>query len=264
MVTHGRSGAALATALAILGVAVALGLTVGADSALAATCADFPNQAAAQAAANTRDADGDGIYCESLPCPCMKPGNPSPSPAPASPSSPGGGSETKPGSGMCGVERWSVKTLQDPRASSVRRTPRGTSIAAIRKRALVATDGPRQSPFETTTWTVQATVKAAKIEDDSDVHLVIADPTTGGTMIAEIPLASCAPKAPSWATDGMASARDSLAACGAVGTTWLYYPANTTARITGVGFVDRKHGQKGVAPNGAELHPVTALSITCG
>jgi hypothetical protein len=38
------------------------------------TCADFPNQAAAQRAHNTRDADGDGIYCESLPCPCLKPG----------------------------------------------------------------------------------------------------------------------------------------------------------------------------------------------
>lgn len=30
----------------------------------------LPNQAAAQAAGDTRDADGDGIYCESLPCPC--------------------------------------------------------------------------------------------------------------------------------------------------------------------------------------------------
>ena len=39
-----------------------------------ATCADYPNQAAAQRAADTRDADGDGIYCESLPCPCLKPG----------------------------------------------------------------------------------------------------------------------------------------------------------------------------------------------
>src|SRR3954453_7793194 len=37
-------------------------------------CADFPNQAAAQKAADTRDSDGDGIYCESLPCPCLKPG----------------------------------------------------------------------------------------------------------------------------------------------------------------------------------------------
>jgi hypothetical protein len=43
----------------------------------AASCADYPNQAAAQRAADTRDADGDGIYCESLPCPCSTatPGN---------------------------------------------------------------------------------------------------------------------------------------------------------------------------------------------
>jgi hypothetical protein len=44
-------------------------------AARAATCGDYPNQAAAQRAANTRDADGDGIYCEDLPCPCLKPGN---------------------------------------------------------------------------------------------------------------------------------------------------------------------------------------------
>ncbi len=36
----------------------------------AATCADYPNQKAAQEAADTVDADGDGIYCESLPCRC--------------------------------------------------------------------------------------------------------------------------------------------------------------------------------------------------
>src|SRR4051812_47096417 len=36
----------------------------------AATCSDYANQKAAQDAADTVDADGDGIYCESLPCPC--------------------------------------------------------------------------------------------------------------------------------------------------------------------------------------------------
>jgi hypothetical protein len=51
----------------------------------AATCADYPNQAAAQRAADTRDPDGDGIYCESLPCPCAGPGAPSSPPAPADP-----------------------------------------------------------------------------------------------------------------------------------------------------------------------------------
>jgi len=37
-------------------------------------CSDYSSQAAAQRAADTRDADGDGIYCESLPCPCLKKG----------------------------------------------------------------------------------------------------------------------------------------------------------------------------------------------
>ena len=36
----------------------------------AATCADYPNQAAAQEAADTRDPDANGVYCEDLPCPC--------------------------------------------------------------------------------------------------------------------------------------------------------------------------------------------------
>lgn len=38
-----------------------------------ATCADYDNQAQAQRAKDTRDADGDGIYCETLPCPCLPP-----------------------------------------------------------------------------------------------------------------------------------------------------------------------------------------------
>src|SRR4051812_49086752 len=62
-------------------------LAVGASPAQAKTCADYPNQAAAQVAHDTRDADGDGIYCESLPCPCLKPGAPG-APAPPAPSLP--------------------------------------------------------------------------------------------------------------------------------------------------------------------------------
>jgi micrococcal nuclease len=52
----------------------------------AATCSDYSNQAEAQRAADTRDADGDGIYCEDLPCPCSTGsggGGPAPTPAPA-------------------------------------------------------------------------------------------------------------------------------------------------------------------------------------
>ena len=60
-------------ALPLLLVVAALAL-VAPQAARAATCADYPNQAAAQRAADTRDADGDGIYCEDLPCPCSTAG----------------------------------------------------------------------------------------------------------------------------------------------------------------------------------------------
>jgi hypothetical protein len=80
-------------ALLLTSAVVALA-TVGGPPAYASTCADYPNQAAAQHAHDTRDADGDGVYCESLSCPCAKPGDVGgggdPHPAPPAGSSPRG------------------------------------------------------------------------------------------------------------------------------------------------------------------------------
>lgn len=69
----------LLAALALL----ALGLLP--SSAGAATCSDYSTQADAQRAADTRDADGDGVYCETLPCPCLKTGSSSPTTPPPPP-----------------------------------------------------------------------------------------------------------------------------------------------------------------------------------
>jgi hypothetical protein len=60
----------LMTAVALALLALAVGHPLPVAPAQAATCGDFPNQAAAQRAHDTRDGDGDGIYCEDLPCPC--------------------------------------------------------------------------------------------------------------------------------------------------------------------------------------------------
>ena len=62
------------TILASVIAALVLLATMGGTPAHAATCGEYANQAEAQHARDTRDADGDGIYCESLPCPCAKPG----------------------------------------------------------------------------------------------------------------------------------------------------------------------------------------------
>jgi hypothetical protein len=66
-----RSGSLAALLVLALGVWPAASNGDGPPVArAAATCSNYPNQAAAQRAADTIDADGDGIYCESLPCPC--------------------------------------------------------------------------------------------------------------------------------------------------------------------------------------------------
>lgn len=73
----------LLLAFALVGAAIVAGpAPVGPPPAQAATCAGYASQAAAQRAADTRDADGDGVYCESLPCPCLKPGGAASSPPP--------------------------------------------------------------------------------------------------------------------------------------------------------------------------------------
>jgi micrococcal nuclease len=57
----------------------------GSSPASAATCSDYSNQADAQRAQDTRDADSDGLFCEALPCPCLT-GVTSPKPARQAPS----------------------------------------------------------------------------------------------------------------------------------------------------------------------------------
>jgi hypothetical protein len=43
----------------------------------------------------------------------------------------------------------------------------------------------------------------------------------------------------------------------------LFTRLQGTATIDGVGFFDFLHGQRGVAPNGIELHPALRFAGTC-
>ncbi len=115
-----------------------------------------------------------------------------------------------------------------------------------------------------TTYRVHALLKEAKIEADQDIHLVLADPTTGETMIAEFPASSCTAGTASAARTRMAAARAAfITACGTPSST-RFHQLSGAATVSGVGFFDRIHGQTGVAPNGIELHPVLRFTrATC-
>jgi hypothetical protein len=167
----------------------------------------------------------------------------------------------------CGVERWAVKTLSDPAASTINFHAKATSVDALRAKVVQATDSstPRTPPVETTVYRVHATLLEARREADHDIHLVIAQPgAPTHKMIVEFPDPTCPGAASSIKETQIAKARAAfIATCGAPAA----YPApfemlTGTATISGVAFVDVKHAtpQHGVAPNNVELHPV--LNIT--
>lgn len=174
---------------------------------------------------------------------------------------------------QCGKERWAVKTLTDPAAGSVDfAQPKAVTVEDLRHLngkgkssngkppKDVKKSTPRLPPVEMTVYTVTALLMSMKREEDKDIHLVIADPRIGGSMIVEFPHEDCTLGASTAARAAMKEARKDLtSACGGEpGTRFVSLKGKATIR--GVGFFDLVHGQGGVAPNGIELHPV--LSVT--
>ena len=166
--------------------------------------------------------------------------------------------------GLCGTERWSVKTLTDAAASKVAFvTSKARSVEALRHLkapSILKASTPRGRGTERSVYRVTARLLTMRREDDSDVHLVLADPKLGGSMIAEFPASSCTVGADAKERKAMDNARDDLAAAcdGLPGQ--KPRTLTGTATLTGVGYFDPIHGQDGVAPNGIELHPVLSFS----
>jgi len=248
--------ARLAPAVAL---AAVLAASVTPATAQAATCADYATQADAQRAADTRDADGDGLYCESLPCPCSQPrrsgsGGQATTPAPA----------PRPKPITCGKERQAVKTLQDPGAARVSFDPVPSTVEALRA---LPTPGPgsraARLPGEFTTYRLRVRLRSFKFEQDADIHLVVSSPDDATkTMIVEPPNGACTGRAGPRNRRRMTAARSSvLRACGQPGTQ-RFTLLRGTATPAGVAFFDTRHGQRGVAPNGIELHPVLSFRST--
>jgi hypothetical protein len=166
----------------------------------------------------------------------------------------------------CGSERWAVKTLTDAAAPKVRfGSVKATSVKRLRllnaPTVLKATTA-RGSGTERNVYSVTALLLSMRKEDDSDIHLVVADPKLGGTMIVEFPSSTCTTGGATAERRSMRNARaDLTAACGGEpGTSPVTLTGKAT--ITGVGYFDPIHGQTGVAPNGIELHPVLAFAST--
>lgn len=162
---------------------------------------------------------------------------------------------------QCGQERWPVKTLQDPSVKEIHFVPQETTVHILRE--------PKQPPdlrkinpmlrldAEKQVYTVKAVLIGFKKEGDSDYHLVLADPVDRKkTMIAEIPSPTCVNK--KYAALFQAAARF-IESLGHATPKFKTLAKPVPVTVTGVFFFDFIHGQTGVAPNGAELHPVLEI-----
>ena len=152
----------------------------------------------------------------------------------------------------CGVDRWSVKTLADRDRGAVSLTEVvPTTVSALGSLEIPEVPYPsdrRLAPHEIRLYRVTAIVwQIITTEDDRDWHIVLRDPVDGNSMIVEIPDPTCTAD-PTLAARFQA-ARDAL----------RRVPKRGQATITGIGFWDFIHNQRGRAKNGFELHPVLSI-----
>jgi positive regulator of sigma E activity len=157
--------------------------------------------------------------------------------------------------------RWQVRTGMDQTAGSVSRTPLDVTIEDLVKIAppgnvgALRNSGQRLGPVEFTTYRLQARIVMTKLEKPSGDYALVLQGASGATMRALLPDPD--PKA----LDPSSPWKEEIAAVRQLVKEKLdpgfaYKNSDLKVRITGVGFFNTVHGQRGVAPNGIELHPV--------
>jgi len=184
-------------------------------------------------------------------------------------------SSTSPVQTSCGGDhRWDVKTLSDADADMVNfDTPKRKSVHYLLTRTdpVVHAHTPRDPDGKHIELNVYQVVGVqlvnARIEEDGDIHLVIAD-KLDNKMIVEFPNTLCKGAKSSDHKTEMKQARTDFATLCSLDS-WATRTTKAskktlsgTAAVVGVGFFDLVHNppQDGVATNNIELHPVLAFS----
>lgn len=158
----------------------------------------------------------------------------------------------------CGIERVKIKTCSDTDAVRINKKPRKTSIKTLSKKIApekVGKNLPRTG-IEFKTYIIKAKIIYWKKEEDGDYHLILQDlKDTTLTIIGEIPNPNCNEVKNGIFHKEIESSRKSFDSFKLTRNrikTGIY-------TISGVAFFDKKHGQKGTAENGIELHPILSI-----
>jgi hypothetical protein len=160
----------------------------------------------------------------------------------------------------CGGVLWKLKTLSDPGRTSVALAPKATTIGAI-----VGKPYPRPVPrkrrtaFQRQNWEVVAQVTAFRLED-AGLRLILFD--DGAYVNAVIPVPSCLSRVTRARTSINDAWNKFVTSCTRPSRDWQ--PLGAIVYVRGVGLWSERQAERGAAPNGAELYPVTGFRIVAG
>ena len=163
----------------------------------------------------------------------------------------------------CGGAQWRLMTLSDADRARVHLDRIPTSISNLDGLKPPASIGVRRtSGFQLVSWRMQAVIDRYRIASNGEIILVLFDIPSGKYMDAYLPNPRClGPRARD--RTGMIAARNELTAhCPKPTAQWQLLGASVD--VSGVGFWNPVHTTRGALPNGAELRPLTNLSIVAG
>jgi hypothetical protein len=165
----------------------------------------------------------------------------------------------------CTGDRWPIMTLGDDEAGLVNLSPVDTTVAEL---AGLPTPEfiprlSRVSPVEQTAYTLTVTLLQARLEENGDINLLVADPgDISHTLSVRFPdTRYCVLGTDPALADRLQAARDVFEE--QFGTPATGFRTVTgTARVTGVGFFAAPEpGATSGLANGIQLHPVLDFAV---
>jgi hypothetical protein len=163
----------------------------------------------------------------------------------------------------CGGPRWRLMTLSDADRKKLHLDRIPTSIANLDALKPPRTIGVRRTTgFQLVSWRMQVVIDRYRIASNGEIVLVLYDIPSGKYMDAYLPNPHCLGSKARDRT-GMIAARNELTShCPKPTAQWQLLGASVD--VSGVGFWNPVHTTRGALPNGAELRPLTNLSIVAG
>ncbi len=166
----------------------------------------------------------------------------------------------RPGASSCGGTLWRLKTLSDSERNRVSFPAKTTTIASIRARG---TPNPipsrRRTSFQRQEWEVVAQVTDYHVEQGALRLTLYDDPYF---MQASLPIPTCLTSTSRRRSEIAAAWLLFTSRCGHA--TDQKQPLGAVMYVRGVGFWSPRRTGFGVAPNGAELSPVTGFRFVVG